>query len=209
MSGRHEPLADALRRHQQPIVAEPDADVAVVGRGVAARVHPAADFDDVGAQRRLRCVMPVARAIRVAARGRAEVHLLAAVRQASRRAPARRTCRRPDRAPSARRSPAVPRARRCAAGDPLDDAVDHAPEGAGDQNRAGSGAGRPRTIRHLASAPRRRARMRGLQPVERALGRLAFGAVGRELQRPAARPARRRRDPACRTPSRCRCSAAS
>ena len=49
--GRHEPLADALRRHEQPIGAQAHADVAVVRGGVAARVHPAADFDDVGAER--------------------------------------------------------------------------------------------------------------------------------------------------------------
>ena len=48
---RHEPLADALRGHEQPVVVEAHADVAVVRRGVPARVHPAADLDDVGAER--------------------------------------------------------------------------------------------------------------------------------------------------------------
>src|SRR6185503_8214234 len=48
---RHEPLADAFRGHEQPIRAEPDADVAVVGCRVAARIHAPADFHDVGAQR--------------------------------------------------------------------------------------------------------------------------------------------------------------
>src|SRR5581483_12118667 len=50
---RHEPLAHALWRHEQAIRSEPDADVAVVRRRVAARVHPTADLDDVGAQLRL------------------------------------------------------------------------------------------------------------------------------------------------------------
>src|SRR6185436_4921323 len=47
---RHEALAHALRRHEQPIRRDAQADVAVVAGRVAARVHPASDFDDVGAE---------------------------------------------------------------------------------------------------------------------------------------------------------------
>ena len=73
---RHEPLADALRRHQQAIGAEPDADVAVVRRRVAAGVHAPADLDDVGAQRGLgahavRALILVAAARRSRSRGAA------------------------------------------------------------------------------------------------------------------------------------------
>ena len=50
--GRHEALAHARRRHQQPAGVEPDADVAVVRRRVAPRVQTPADLDDVGAQLR-------------------------------------------------------------------------------------------------------------------------------------------------------------
>ena len=46
---RHEALGHALRRGDQPRVVETGADVAVVGGDVAARVHAAAGFDDVGA----------------------------------------------------------------------------------------------------------------------------------------------------------------
>ena len=50
MSGVMKPLQTLFGRHQQPVGVEPDADVAVVRRGVAARVQAAADFDDVGAE---------------------------------------------------------------------------------------------------------------------------------------------------------------
>src|SRR5262249_11695417 len=48
--GRHEALADAFWRHQQAILAQPRADVAVIRGGVAARVHPPTNFDDFAAQ---------------------------------------------------------------------------------------------------------------------------------------------------------------
>ena len=51
MSGVMNPLQTLFGRHEQPVGAEPDADVAVVRGGVAAGVHAPADFDDVGAQR--------------------------------------------------------------------------------------------------------------------------------------------------------------
>ena len=46
----HEALRHAFGCGDQAGVVEPDADVAVVGRGVSTRVHPPADFDDVGAK---------------------------------------------------------------------------------------------------------------------------------------------------------------
>ena len=85
--GRHESLADTLGRHQQPLGTQPNADVAVVRRRVTARVHPPADFNDVGAQRRFggHAVRPSARSerrrscpIRVATGDRAEVQQFAA-----------------------------------------------------------------------------------------------------------------------------------
>ena len=42
MSGGHEALAHALRRHQQTAIVQPEADVAVVRRRVAARIQAAA-----------------------------------------------------------------------------------------------------------------------------------------------------------------------
>jgi hypothetical protein len=49
---RHEPLADAGRRHQQSAGIQADADVSIVRGRVAAGVQPASDFDDVGAELR-------------------------------------------------------------------------------------------------------------------------------------------------------------
>ena len=50
MSGVMKPLDTRLGRGQQVPVVEPDADVAVVGRHVPARVHTPADFTDLGAE---------------------------------------------------------------------------------------------------------------------------------------------------------------
>ena len=49
--GGHEALAHALRRHQQTAIVQPEADVAVVRRRVAARIQAAPDFDDRGSSR--------------------------------------------------------------------------------------------------------------------------------------------------------------
>src|SRR4029434_1131632 len=48
--GRNESLRHALRRRQDGVVVEADADVSVVGRDVAARVQTPSDFDDIGAE---------------------------------------------------------------------------------------------------------------------------------------------------------------
>ena len=59
MSGVMKPLQTLFGRHEQAIGAEPDADIAVVRRRVAARVHAPAYLDDVGAQGGLGVVMRV------------------------------------------------------------------------------------------------------------------------------------------------------
>ena len=50
MSAVMKPFDTAGRRHQQPVRAQPHADVAVVGRDEAPLPQAAADFDDVGAE---------------------------------------------------------------------------------------------------------------------------------------------------------------
>ena len=142
MSGRHEPLADALRGHQQPVGAEPDADVAVVRRGVAARVHAAADLDDVGAKRGFGAHAVRARILVAAGRRSRSSTLARSVDQrdgalgedegaADRIAHHLHAARGRCRAPARRR-----------AGHPFDDAVDEPPDRAGhehdEQDRAGS-----------------------------------------------------------------------
>ena len=47
--GRHETLGDALRCGDETMIVEASADVPVVARDKAARVQPAAGFDNVGA----------------------------------------------------------------------------------------------------------------------------------------------------------------
>ena len=78
--GRHESLAHALGRHQQPIRSEPDADVPVVRRRIPARVHAPADLDDVGAQRRPRCSCGPG-PVFIAAVGGTEIHAARSVGQ--------------------------------------------------------------------------------------------------------------------------------
>ena len=185
---RHEPLADALRGHQQAVGAEPDADVAVVRRGVAARVHAAADFDDVGAERGFGA-HAVRGPILVAAGGRAEVDTRSrpstsvSARSGSDERAAHRIAHHLH---AARRHLALPRG-----GRPL------TPSTMPSTSRQNARATKMiRTMKSTSAAASRTGLLCAdaggcaeRQAVERALRRLAFRAVGRDLRRPAARPA--------------------
>ena len=180
--GRHEPLADALGRHQQPIGAEPHADVAVVRRGVAARVHAAADFDDVGAERGFGAHAVRAPVLVAAARRSRSSTLLASVGERHRAVghderAADRIAHHLDAAlrHAARRRAAVPRT-------PSMMPSTQPPERARDEQDETRRAEDSRSIRHPASGRAAGRGMRRPQAVERALGRLAFGTVGRELR---------------------------
>ena len=116
MSGVMNPLQTLFGVISRRSVAEPDADVAVVRRGIGARVHAAADFDDVGAQRgfgghaergdwAIGFVLDCARYL---SRQSVEQKYTALRTRRQHDGPSRerRTCRTPDRAPSGRRAAA-------------------------------------------------------------------------------------------------------
>ena len=152
----------------------------------------------------------VLRPVLVAARGRAEVHA-AGDRRRSTRARSGTHERAADRIAHhlhAALGDARAAARRAASAPSMMPSTS-APERARDDDDEHDDSRTTRSIISSRLLCRRRSGMRRLQAVERALRRLAFRAVGRDLRAPAARPASRRRDPACRTPGRCRRSAAS
>ena len=183
MSGVMNPLQTLFGRHEQPIGVEAHADVAVVRRGVSARVHAPADFDDVGAELRTRCSCACVRP--GTCRGTPSEQKNSCVRdhpRATARCRARRTCRTPDRAPSAHPAPdaAAPRSGRRAPTAPRR-CRRHAPERARDEHEQDE---QQDEAQHHApgSAPPPIPGMRRLQAVERPLRRLSFRAVGRDLQ---------------------------
>ena len=198
------PLEHALRRGDQPLVVQPRADVAVVGRHVAARVHPAAGLDDVGAQLFLEA--------RAHARPLEVVAALGRSRSSASSPPAstasdgrgdRPRCRTPDRAPASRAPPA---ARRPSLGRPPKVSITPSTKR---QNAHATASSSTRTSRtRITVRPRRRrsrAVGRGGHAFERPAGRLTFRAVGRQIHHllPLGRGALAGLP--CRTRARCPC----
>ena len=163
MSGVMNPLQTLFGVISRRSGAEADADVAVVAGGVAAGVHAPADFDDVGAKRRIRRLMRSRARYCVAALVRAEVDAGSAVGERHARdlddeGAADRITHHLHASRPARRALGARGARRTPRGRPQPARQNARATKSSKQERAGD-SGR---IRHPASAACRRGRMRRL-----------------------------------------------